>query len=240
VDRSVSALGAQQVAVARQRIDIDRHKLRAAIRKLRREDVFFMLYDAIELLPSAKLWKVVGKYLDPRSLRSDGDKATTANLLAEVRAFARASLAGEYYDCFDVNSRNSMEKSTGTTAWIADCHRLLKLCVDQARKPEPTDVLQAFDIIFGLLDRIDDGREIMFFADEAGAWQVGVHSWFSILSATARPDEYGQRIVSLLKHHYDYGSTRTLALARKAATPAQREALSKSATAAIRPTAFYE
>jgi len=127
-----------------------------------------------------------------------------------------------------------------------DAVQELDLCVDQARKAEPADVLQAFDIIFGLLDRIDEGREIIFFADEAGAWQVGVHwekilpPWFRILSATATPDEYGQRIVSLLKHHYDYGSTPMLGLARKAATPAQREALSKSATAAIRPTARYE
>ena len=242
MDRSVSALDARQVATARQAIDIDRDKLRAAIRKLGREDVFFMLHDAIELLPRAKLRKVVGKYIDPRRLQPDGSKAARANLLAEVRAFEKASLAGEYYDSFDVDSRNFMEKSAGTTAWIAECHRLLDRCADQAGKSPPADVRQAFDIIFGLLDRVDEGREIVFFADEAGAWQVGVHwekvlpPWFRLLSATAAPDEYGQRIVGLLKHHYDYGSARMLAVARKTATPPQRQALSRYAAAARKPT----
>ena len=173
--------------MARQEIDIDRDKLRAAIRKLRHADVFYMLHDAIELLPPAKLRKVVRKYLDPRRLQPDGGRAATANLLVEVKVFEEASLAGEYYDSFEVDSRNFMEKSAGTTAWIAECHRLLDRCADQTRKSPPADVRQAFDIIFDLLDRIDEGREIVFFADEAGAWQVGVHwekvlpPWFRVL-----------------------------------------------------------
>ena len=223
--------------MARQEIDIDRDKLRAAIRKPRHADVFYMLHDAIELLPPAKLRKVVRKYLDPRRLQPDGGKPARPNLLAEVKVFEEASLAGEYYDSFDVDSRNFMEKSAGTTAWIAECHRLLDRCADQVRKSPPADVRQAFDIIFGLLDRIDEGREIVFFADEAGAWQAGVYwekvlpPWFRVLSATAGPEEYGQRIVSLLKRHCHYGSARMLAVARKTATPAQRLALSRSAAA---------
>ena len=82
--------------------------------------------------------------------------------------------------------------------------------MEQAKTADPAEVRQAFDIIFGLLDRIDECREdIIFFADEAGAWQVGVHwekvlpPWFKVLSATAEPEEYAQRIVGLLKRHYD-------------------------------------
>jgi hypothetical protein len=90
--------------VARQAIDIDRDKLRAAIRKLGREYVFYMLDDAIDLLPPAKLHKIVKKYLDLRRLRPDGEKPTKVDLLAEVKAFEKASLAGEYYESFDVDS----------------------------------------------------------------------------------------------------------------------------------------
>ena len=42
-------------------IQIDRDKFRTEVRKLRSEYVFFMLNDAIELLPPAKLHKVVKK-----------------------------------------------------------------------------------------------------------------------------------------------------------------------------------
>ena len=47
--------------MARHPIEIDRDKLRAAIRKLGDEYVFYMLDDAIDLLPPAKLHKIVRK-----------------------------------------------------------------------------------------------------------------------------------------------------------------------------------
>jgi len=145
--------------MVRATITIDRDKLRAAIRKLGHEYIFYMLDDAIDLLPPAKLLKIAEKYVDVRRLQSDGEKATQAGLLADVKAFEKASLAGEYYETFDVNWKNSMETSTGTAGWISQCHRLLDRCVDLAKKSDPTEIRQAFDIIFGLLDRIDDCRD---------------------------------------------------------------------------------
>jgi hypothetical protein len=220
--------------MVRATITIDRDKLRAAIRKLGHEYIFYMLDDAIDLLPPAKLLKIAEKYVDVRRLQSDGEKATQAGLLADVKAFEKASLAGEYYETFDVNWKNSMETSTGTAGWISQCHRLLDRCVDLAKKSDPTEIRQAFDIIFGLLDRIDDCREdIIFFADEAGSWQVGVQwekvlpSWFKVLSATADPDEYAQRIVGLLKRHHKEVGAEMFTVACRVATPEQRQMLSK-------------
>ncbi len=230
MDPCLSPMGAWEIAVARRQIEIDRDKLRAAIRKLPHEYVFYMLDDAIDQLPRANLHTIVSKYFDLRRLRPDSEQARKASLLAYVRAFETASLAGDYYESFDVNSKNFMEKSRGTTGWIAECRRLLDRCVEQAKTADPAEVCQAFGIIFGLLDRIDECREdIIFFADEAGAWQVGVHwekvlpPWFKVLSASAEPEEYGQRIVGLLKHHYRHGTARMLALARKIATSLQRQ-----------------
>ena len=224
--------------MARQAINIDRDKLRAAIRRLGHEYVFFMLDDAIDLLPPAKLHKIVRKYLDLKRLRPDGEKAAKASLLASVEAFEKVSRAGDYYESFNVNSKNFMEKSRGTTGWIAECRRLLDRCADEAKKGDPGEVRHAFDIIFSLLDRIDECREdIIFFADEAGAWQVGVDwekvlpPWFKVMSATSGPEEYAERIVRLLKHHYHYGSPKMLDVAQKTATPAQKEALFVSAAA---------
>lgn len=223
--------------MARQPIEIDRDKLRTAIRKLRNESVFYMLDDAINLLSAAKLDKIVKKYFDPKRLRPDSGKATKPDLLADVKAFQKCSLAGEYYESFDVNSKNFMEQSRGTTGWIADCHRLLDRCVGQvktARSADPTEICQAFDIIFGLLDRIDECREdIIFFADEGGAWQVGVEwnkvlpPWFKVLSATAAPDEYAGRIATLLDHRFSGGRDKMLAVARKTAKTDQRKALAE-------------
>jgi len=220
-------MGEWEIAVAGR---IDRDKLRMALRKLGDELIFRMLYDAIELIPPAKLDKLVEPYLDARSLLAAADRPD--KLLARVRSFERTSLAGDYYDPFDVNSKNCMNKSSGTMAWIAECNRLLDLCVVQAQTGDAAEARQSFDIIFGLLDEIDACRDdIIFFADEAGAWQVGVDwekllpSWFKVLSATAEPDEYAKRVVDLLNRHCDYERPKMLPVARKLASPAQARAL---------------
>jgi hypothetical protein len=208
---------------------IDRDKLRAAIRRMGSEYVFYMLDDAITLLPQAKLRKLIAQYL-PTELRRDCTRKV--NLLADVEAFQKASLTGKYYQALAVNSKNCTEKSSGTLAWIADCSRLLERCVAQSKKEDPATVCQAFEIIFSLLGKIDECTDdILFFADESGSWQVGVDwenvlpAWFRVLSATAGPSEYAQSIATLLKRHYEHGRAKMLAVARRIAQPAQRAAL---------------
>jgi hypothetical protein len=128
-------------------------------------------------MPPAKLHELLESYLDPDSLRPDDNQPK--NLLAEVQSFERT--AGDYYEPFDVNSKNCTKKSIGRIAWVAECNRLLDLCVAQTRRGSASELRQSFDIIFGLLDEIDACRDnIIFFADEAGAWQVGV-DWENVL-----------------------------------------------------------
>ena len=215
-------------------IQIDRDKLRAEVRKLRSEYVFFMLDDAIELLPPAKLHKIAKKYLDLKRLRPDAEKATRPSLLTDVKRFEKASLASEYYESFGVNSQNYMQKSTGTNAWIAEYRRLLDRCVINAKKNNPAEVREAMDVLFGMLSHIDKGHDdVIFFADEGGSWQVGVDwakvlpVWFKVLSATAEPEEYAERITALLSCHYSYGCDKMLAIARRTATTHQRKALAE-------------
>lgn len=62
------------------------------------------------------------------------------------------------------------------------------------------------------MSKVDKGTDdLLFFADEGGAWQVGVDwrnvlpAWFRVLSATVGPSEYAQRITTVLKHYYKHG-----------------------------------
>ena len=55
---------------------------------------------------------------------------------------------------------------------------------------------QRIDIELGLLDRIDEGWEIIFFADEAGAWQVGVH-WEKSCRRGSESSRRRRRLTSL-------------------------------------------
>ena len=150
---------------------IDRDKLRTALRRLGDEYIFYMLDEAIDLLPPAKLAKLVGRYLDVKQLRPDAPGKS--DLLTEVRVFDQASRSGEYYESFDVNSKNFMDKSKGTRAFIADCNRLLDRCVTQAPKGDAAEIGEAIEIILGVLRYVDEcHNDVVFFADEGGTWRV--------------------------------------------------------------------
>jgi hypothetical protein len=105
-------MGAPEVAVGRTPpIALDRDKVRAAIRALPTEYVRYMLLDAIDVLPPAKVHGLARKYLDVRRLGPDRGRTKTkkADLLVDVKAFEKGSLAGEFSDSFDVNSKNFRE-----------------------------------------------------------------------------------------------------------------------------------
>jgi hypothetical protein len=106
--------------------------------------------------------------------------------------------------------------------------------VNDAKKGRPAEVREAMDVLFGLLTHIDKGNDaVIFFADEGGSWQVGVDwarvlpVWFKVLSATAEPEEYAERITAMISRHYSHGCDKMLALAHRTATPGQRKALAE-------------
>ena len=207
-------------------------RIRRAIRGSGNETIFFLLDDALSLLPPAKLRQLMAQYLKPEQFVSDD--AVKRDLLAEVQAFQKACLAGEYYEAFDVNSKNCTQSSLGTLTWIADFRRLLFRCVEQAKKRNMAGVRLAFDILFELLDRFDDGDDRMvFFADEGGSWMVGIDwkqvlpAWFRVLAATADPADYARRFETFVDRYCNYQLTELLAEARQVATPSQRKGLAE-------------
>ena len=71
---------------------IDREKLRAAIRRMGGEYIFYMLDDAITLLPEAKLRNLIENYLDAAGLCSYGRRNRTCSPMRK-RFKKRACLA---------------------------------------------------------------------------------------------------------------------------------------------------
>jgi len=211
---------------------VDRDKLRAALRRLRKEDLFYMLEEAIALLPQGDLLRLAKPHLNVSRLMVDGKPKD--DLLTEVKSFVERSLAGEYYESFDVNWKNCSEQSMGTTAWIADYGRFLKRCVAEEKTGSPAAVREAFDLLFGLVDHIDETYdEVLFFADDGGSWQFGedwrqiLPPWFRVLSATASPVEYGERVLAILKARCDFGRDEMFVVALNTATPEQRIVLTE-------------
>jgi len=105
--------------------EIDRDKLRVHFRKLRKDTLLDLLDRAVDLVPKTRLPALVKGYVEPEALHDD---AAQGGLPEAVKRFRDASLRGEYYEDFVVNSKNFMEKSGGTETWIAECERLIDRC----------------------------------------------------------------------------------------------------------------
>ena len=221
---------------------IDWKDLEPALRKLKKDDLLQVLHDAYQQLPVSRVVSVFGEYVDLLALESPSTNAKGAapgRLLKAVKRFHVDSLAGQYYESFDVNSKNFMDTSEGTDLWINECNQLFDKCVQLSAKGHHTEARSAMDLLFELLAEIDRGNdEIIFFADEGGSWQVGLDeekvmsAYFSSLAATATPEEYANSVRILIEEHGSYNREKFLKSARKVANAAQRKALNVQSTVA--------
>lgn len=161
----------------------DLAKVGAYLRKMSHHDLFAMLDEAVGLLPKAKLDLLPRRYVSREHMQKEIPKSRPA-LRADVRDFVERSRRGDYFESFQVNSKNCTEQSNGTTAWIADCNRLLDRCVARAKVRRGRS--EALEAIESLLDIIDLAAscelDVVFFADEGGLWSFGI-DWKAVIEA---------------------------------------------------------
>jgi hypothetical protein len=208
----------------------DLEKLRVALRRMSRRNLLRIAERATELVPRAKLSTLVGDLIRLEDL-AEG-KAGVRPLLDEVRKFNAAGLRGDYYDSFDVSSRNFMAKSEGTEEFIAEFERLLGKCIRAVEKGPRAPLRQAFDLLFALLRRIDESPDdVVFFADEAGSWQVDVdwraalRAYFRCLADGTPAEDFAREVDHAIKDFADHERPRHLSAARRAANAEQKAAL---------------
>jgi len=208
----------------------DLERLRVALRRLSRGDLLVIAERATELVPPANLRALVGDFV--RLDRLAGRKLRAAPVLDEVRTFREASLRGDHYESFAVDSRNFMQKSEGTDEFIAEFDRLVGKCIRAAEKTPGPPLREAFELLFGLLRHIDEGHDdVVFFADEGGSWQLGVDwravlpAYFRCLAASASPEDFAREVDRTIKSFAEYERPRHLTAARRVASAAQKAAL---------------
>ncbi len=89
---------------------IDISLLRELLRnELEIEELLNFLDRAIELLPEERLPELIEGFFDPDLLKVE--ELSEQSLLEEVEDFHSDSLDGLYYEDFEVNSKNFMERS---------------------------------------------------------------------------------------------------------------------------------
>ena len=209
---------------------VDTEKLRAALRHMSRGNLLSIANRAIELVPRARLGSLVAGIVR-LDLLSEGT-SDAASLLDEVRTFHDACLRGDYYESFDVNSKNYMDTSKGTDAFMVEFERLIEKCIRASAKGRSSTVREAFELLFALLRRLDrDPDSVVFFADEGGSWQVGV-DWRAALAAYFRcladgtpAEHFAREVDRAIADFADYDRPKHLATARRVASAEQKVAL---------------
>jgi len=212
--------------------EIDRDKVRAEARKLDGTGLRVWLDRAIDLLPDDAFPEFIADYVHLQDVLADEN--TRPDLLRAIRQFHRDSMAGRFYEDFMVNSRNFREMSRGTETFIAEHSRLVEACLRAEQAGEFETAAEGLALLIDLMREIDRcERDIVFFADEAGSWQVGVlwervlPAWFRSLSPATERYEWAETVVDALNDFGGHRMDEILEAARKAATPEQRKALAK-------------
>jgi len=210
--------------------DVDLEKLRVALRRMSRGHLLMVAERAIAIVPRARARRARWRHGSARPTRRG--EARRHPLLEEVRTFHDASLRGEYYDSFAVNSKNFMDKSDGTEAFIAELDRFVGQCVRAGVKGPHAPVREAFELLLALLRRLDeDPDRVVFFADEGGSWQVGVDwravlpAYFQCLAEGTPADDFARQVDRAISDFADDERPRHLAAAQRAANAEQKAAL---------------
>jgi hypothetical protein len=163
----------------------DLAEVRSYLRRMSHHKIFAMLDEAVGMLPKAKLELLVRRYLPTEGVQKEvlPSKIRTT-LRADVMDFVERSRRGDYFESFNVNSKNCTQQSNGTTAWIADCNRLLGRCVARAKvKRGRSEALEALESLFDVIDLAASGeKDVVFFADEGGLWSFGI-PWKVVVEA---------------------------------------------------------
>ncbi len=154
-------------------------------------------------------------------------------LLQEIEEFHRASLAGDYYAPFMINSKNWTHVPEETEQWcdlfagfVAKASRLTA-----RRKHE--QAVACFALLFELFDAFNSGKEIVF-AEEVGSWmiptqeKVWIKDYLTSLAATSTPEAFTAAVLPMLRSDkFQSDSAQVARSARAVATPEQKAHLER-------------
>jgi hypothetical protein len=209
---------------------MDLEALRRTLRHLPRGNLLIIAERAAELVAPSKLEALLGRFVDLKDFAQTS--TLPVSIFDEVCRFHAEVMSGEYYEDFDVNSKNYTQMSKGTQAFIAEFDRLERRCIRAAKTEPRAAVRQSFELLFDLLGKIDQCEdEILFFAGEGGSWIIGVNwrevlpAYFRCVAETADAAEYVQIVDQVITKYCNYERPRHLKAAMRVATAAQKAAL---------------
>lgn len=95
----------------------------------------------------------------------------STQLLRAIKKFERESLAGAYYAPFNMNSTNYRDIPKETEGWFKRLANLLQAGTQLTKQRKHAQAVACFKILYGLIDAMENGDEIVF-AEELGSWMI--------------------------------------------------------------------
>jgi hypothetical protein len=149
-------------------------------------------------------------------------------LLAEVEQFHRESLAGVYYEPFDINSKNWTYVPEETKEWFERLGDLLQASSQLTTQGGHLHAVACFGMLYELIDAMGSGDEIVF-GDEIGSWMIPgdekqyIAAYMTSLAATATPEVFTAAALPLLRRdNWHSFATQAYPSAIRAANEAQK------------------
>jgi hypothetical protein len=188
-----------------------------------------LLNSAFECMDTNQRHEVFGKTIKgiPPS-PVDGEE-----LFGDIEAFHSSSMAGYYYDPFDINSKNFSDIPEETEKWFDEISDHLE---DSSRLSDQGDhdvAVQCFKLLYDLIAQMDKGEEIVF-AHECGSWMITgdekrfITAYLTSLSAISTPEEYTAGSIPLIKRDsYESFHNKVYSIALKQAGKEQKSHLQK-------------
>ena len=188
-----------------------------------------LLIDAFESMDTNQRHEVFGKIIKeipPSPVNGE-------MLLGDIEIFHSSSMAGHYYEYFDINSKNFSDVPEETEKWFDEISDHLEDSSRLSDQGEHDIAVQCFKLLYELIDKMEDGEDIVF-ADECGSWMITgdekrfITAYLTSLSAISTPEEYAEGSIPLIKRDsYASFHNKVYSIALKRATKEQKAHLQK-------------
>lgn len=160
-------------------------------------ELLSLAFDTMDTNQRHDVFGKTAKEVPPYSV--DGEQ-----ILSTIKQFYEKSMAGYYYAPFDINSKNFSDIPEETDAWFDEISDYLEDSSRLTDQGEHEMAVKCFKLLHELIDKMEDGNEIVF-ADEYGTWMITgdekrfVKSYLSSLAEISTPEEYANGAILLIK-----------------------------------------
>ena len=136
--------------------------------------------------------------------KSKPSKIVGKDIIKKSETFYQESLAGIYYAPFEINSKNFSDIPEETDEWFDKLGDLLQYSSQLTKQEDHASAVKSFEILYKLIDRMEDGEEIIF-AEEYGSWMIPgneeeyLNAYVLSLATVKTPEEYAKVVIPLIE-----------------------------------------